>query len=118
MHTENENKRRPGKGRKVAPGEQIAENRIMHGTIRIFENEAGEYYPVVDWDEGPKLIRGEYYPIGNRIQFPKKWGRKWGATKLLTAIIEDKIKQLEEAQIEIQKYQRCLDGVNEWPEMD
>jgi hypothetical protein len=100
--------------RKVQPGEQIANNRTMHGTIRLFENEAGQYYPVVDWDDKPNLVRGEYYPIGNRIQFPKKWGRKWGATKLIQSILEDKRKQIEDAQREITKLEACLKEVEGW----
>jgi hypothetical protein len=99
-------------------GEQVANNRAMHGTIQLFENEAGEYYPVVDWDSEPKLIRGEYIPIGNRIQFPKKLGRKWGAQKLLESIIIDKKKQIEDAQAEIVKLTACLDKVSEWNDND
>ena len=116
MHIENEDKKGPGKGRKVGPGEQIAYNRTMHGTIQLFENEAGEYYPVVDWDDKPNLVRGEYYPIGNRIQFPKLWGRKWGATKLLESKLEDKRKQLADTESEIAKLERCLSAVKEWPD--
>jgi len=99
-------------------GEQIANNRAMHGTIQLFENEAGEYYPVVDWDSELKLVRSEYYPIGNRIQFPKKLGRKWGAQKLLESIIIDKKKQIEDAQAEIVKLTACLDKVSEWNDND
>lgn len=113
MHTENK-----GRGKKVQPGEQIAYNKTMHGTIQLFENEAGEYYPVVDWDSEPKLVRGEYYPIGNRIQFPKKWGRKWGAQKLLESIIIDKKKQIQDAELELEKLTACLNKVMEWNEHD
>ena len=118
MHIENENNIEPAKGRKAKPGEQVAYNRTMHGTIQLFENEAGEYYPVISWDDKPNLVRSEYYPIGNRMQFPKVWGRKYGATTLLNHILEDKRKQLADAQREIAKLERCLSEVEGWPEYD
>ena len=99
-------------------GEQIANNRTMHGNIQLYENESGEYYPVVQWDENPKLVRGEYHPIGNKIQFPKKWGRKEGATILLEHKIADCQRTIHNAERELEKLQRCLSGVKEWPDKD
>lgn len=99
-------------------GEQIANNRTMHGNIQLFENESGEYYPVVEWDEAPKLVRGEYHPIGNKIQFPKKWGRKEGATILLEHKIADCKRTILYAERELAKLERCLSGVKEWPDME
>ncbi len=113
MHTNEENKRK-----KVQPGQQVAVNRTMHGNIFLYENEQGEYYPVVEWDDNHKLVRGEYHPIGNRMHFPKVWGRKYAATTLLNRIIEDKQKQIEDATKELEKLNRCLSQVNEWPEQD
>ena len=95
-------------------GEQIANNKTMHGNIQLYENEAGEYYPVVEWDESPKLVRGEYHPIGNKIQFPKKWGRKEGATILLEHRIEDVRKQIADAQEDLDKLLACLEKVQGW----
>jgi hypothetical protein len=99
-------------------GEQIANNRTMHGNIQLYENESGEYYPVVQWDEVPKLVRGEYHPIGNKIQFPKKWGRKEGATILLEHKIADCQRTIHNAEIELAKLQRCLSDVQKWPDKD
>ena len=99
-------------------GEQIANNKTMHGNIQLYENEAGEYYPVVEWDESPKLVRGEYHPIGNKIQFPKKWGRKEGATILLEHKITDIKRTILNAETELAKLERCLSSVKEWPEFD
>ena len=99
-------------------GEQIANNRTMHGNIQLFENESGEYYPVVEWDEAPKLVRGEYHPIGNKIQFPKKWGQKEGATILLEHKIADCKRTILYAETELAKLERCLSGVKEWPDME
>ena len=99
-------------------GEQIANNRTMHGNIQLYENEQGEYYPVVEWDDSPKLVRGEYHPIGNKIQFPKKWGRKEGATILLEHKITDGQRTILNAETELAKLQRCLSAVQQWPDKD
>jgi hypothetical protein len=117
VHIENESDK-PALGRKAKPGEQIAYNRTMHGNIQLHENEQGEYYPVVTWDEVPKLVRGEYIPIGNRIQFPKVWGRKYGSTILLEHKIEDTKRTILLAQTELAKLERCLSSVKEWPDVD
>ena len=113
MHTNEKSK-----GRNAKPGEQIAYNRTMHGNIQLFENEQGEYYPVVDWDSVPKLVRGEYHPIANRLQFPKLWGRRYGATILLEHKIEQTKRILADAEMELAKLERCLSNVKEWPEFD
>ena len=120
MHTNEENKplRKDTTVRMGKPGEQVAVNRTMHGNIFLYENESGEYYPVVEWDDAPKLVRGEYHPIGNRMHFPKAWGRKHAATTLLNRIIEDKEKQIADAQRELVKLRKCLGEVGEWPEYD
>ena len=116
MHTNEENK--PALGRKAKPGEQIAYNRTMHGNIQLYENEQGEYYPVVEWDEQPKLVRGEYHPIGNRIQFPKLWGRRYASILLLEHKIEQNKKIIADAESELAKLELCLSNVKEWPEFD
>jgi hypothetical protein len=59
-------------------------------------------------------IRGEYIPIGNRLQYPRNWGKKKGATILLETRIADKIMVLEDTQAELSKLKACLDKVNEW----
>jgi hypothetical protein len=95
-------------------GEQIANNRTMHGNIQLYENEQGEYYPVVEWDDTPKLVRGEYHPIGSRFQYPRNWGKRKGATILLEQRIEDVRKQIEDAQLDLDKLQACLEKVQLW----
>ena len=113
MHTNEKSK-----GKDIKPGEQIAYNKTMHGNIQLFENEAGEYYPVVDWDTDPKLVRGEYHPIGNRIQFPKLWGRRYASILLLEHKIEQNKKIIADAERELAKLESCLSNVKEWPEFD
>ena len=106
MHT-NEEPNKP------APG-QIAYNRAEHCTMQLFENEAGEYYPVMDCQGKHTLIRGEYHPIGNRFQYPKKWGRKVAATILLEHKIKVQRDTIEAAQKELAKLERCLSDVQGW----
>ena len=110
MHTE-ENQ---SKGRKSKPGEQVAYNKAMHCNMQLFEDEAGEYYAVVDRMEQATLVRGEYYPIGNRLHYPKIWGRRYAATKLVQHIIEDKRKIIEDAKREIEKLERCQAKIDSW----
>ena len=95
-------------------GEQIAYNKCPHSYVELFENESGEYYPVCQPIETPGLIRGEYIPIGSRLQYPTKWGRKKASITLLEHKIADKEKQLHEAQTELAKLSECLAKVQDW----
>ena len=106
MHT-NEEQNKP------APG-QIAWNKAAHSTCELFQNESGEYYPVCQRIETPSLIRSEYIPIGSRLQYPNKWGRKRAATHLLEFKIADAKKQIADAQTELEKLERCLSAVQGW----
>ena len=122
MHTneeQNKPKGRPGNpGRKAKPGEQIAYNKTLHCNMQLFENEAGEYYPVVDRLDQPTLVRGEYHPIGNRFHYPRQWGRKYAATKLLEHKIAVQQQIIGTAQTELDKLVRCLDSIKDWSETD
>ena len=80
-------------------GEQIATNTTMHSNVELFTNESGEYHP-----------------LGNKLQFPKKWGRKEGATILLEHKIAEQKKILEGAEIELAKLSKCLEDVTGWSE--
>ena len=121
MHTnENQNspKQKSGRGRKIPPGVQLANNKAMHCNMQLFENPDGEYYPVVDRMEQPTLVRGEYIPIGNRFHYPKVWGRKYAATILLEHKIKIEQDIIATAQKELGKLQRCLDSIKDWSDTD
>lgn len=119
MLTNEENKSKPGKkNQNVKPGQQVASNRAMHCNMRLMENEAGEYDAVVDRMDTISLIRGEYIPIGVNFHYPKVWGRKYAATKLLEHIMADRKRQIQNAQKELEKLQRCMDKVNDWSDTD
>ncbi len=117
MHTENE-QNKPKPKRMGKPGEQVAVNRTMHCNMQLFENEAGEYYPVVDRLVTPTLIRGEYIPIGNRFHYPKAWGRKYAATTLLQHKIGVEKDIIASAQKELAKLERCLESIKDWSDTD
>ena len=106
------------RGKKVQPGEQVATNRSMHCNMYLVDDGNGGYDAVVQRVDNPTLVRGEYYPIGNKFHYPKKWGRKYAATKLVEYIIADKRKQIELAERELSKLQKCMDKVSQWDDTD
>ena len=97
-------------------GEQVANNKGEHCNVELFINEQGEYYPVTQCMDKYTLIRSEYKPFGNTLQYPKKWGRKRGALELLNFRIADKQRVLADAQLELELLTACRDKVNEWIE--
>ena len=97
-------------------GEQVANNKGEHCNVELFLNEQGEYYPVTQCMDKYTLIRSEYKPFGNTLQYPKKWGRKRGALELLEFRIADKQRVLADAQLELELLTACRDKVNEWIE--
>lgn len=58
----------------------------------------------------------EYKPAGNMFHFPKKWGKKKGATILVESRIADTKRIIESAQIQLEKLTDCLNDVNSWEE--
>ncbi len=106
------------KGKKVGPGEQVASNKAMHCNMQLFENDKGEYYPVVEKMEVPALVRGEYHPIGNRFNYPKQWGKKYAAKVLLENKIAVQRDILYKAEVELSKLQRCLESIQQWSDSE
>lgn len=97
-------------------GEQVATNTAVHCRIELHEKESGEYYAVNMPMEKPQLIRGEYHPLGNKLVYPKKWGRKAAATILLEHKIEEEKRIIASAEIELAKLKACLEEVSGWSE--
>jgi hypothetical protein len=95
-------------------GEQVAFNKDFHCNVVLHINESGEYYPVTQCLDKYILIKGQYLPIGNTLQYPKRWGRKKGALHLLDFRIADKLKVLEDAQRELDMLTACRDKVLGW----
>ena len=97
-------------------GEQVANNKGEHCNVELHINESGEYYPVTQCMDKYTLIRSEYKPFWNTLQYPKKWGRKKGALELLNFRIADKERVLADATKELELLTACRDKVNEWIE--
>ena len=97
-------------------GEQVANNKGEHCNVELHINESGEYYPVTQCMDKYTLIRSDYKPFGNLLQYPKKWGRKRGALELLNFRIADKERVLADATKELELLTACRDRVNEWAE--
>lgn len=96
-------------------GYQVAFNKAPHITAEVFEDDNGEYYVVNAEDHHWKLIRKNYYPIGNRFFYPKKWGKKTGTLTLLNHLIESDEILLQKTQQRLDKLKKCKDKIEtEW----
>jgi len=75
-------------------GEQVANNREMQ-MVMYLHFDKGKWY-ILSEPKSPGLVKKEYLPIGNRLVYPKKWGRKKAAEVLLKLLITDseKVKNL------------------------
>ena len=76
-------------------GEQVANNREMQEVMYLHHKD-GKWY-ILSEPKSPGLVKKEYLPIGNRLVYPKKWGRKRAAEVLLNALITDSEKVYEQA---------------------
>ena len=68
-------------------GTQVANNRETQEVMYLHE-EKGKWY-IISEPKSPGLVKKEYVPIGNRLVYPKKWGRKKAAEVLLSHLISD-----------------------------
>ena len=104
-------------GRLTPKGKQVAPNVAHHYNAELYTNDAGVMYPVVVLNEQSRIIRGEYYPIGYRLNFPKYWGKKTGVEYLLKHNIKEQERMLEQAQTELERLRSWLHKVQtEWPD--
>ena len=68
-------------------GEQVANNREMQEVMYLHQDK-GKWY-ILSEPKSPGLVKKEYIPMGNRLVYPKKWGRKKAAEVLLQHLIDD-----------------------------
>ena len=82
-------------------GEQVANNRETQEVMYLHEKD-GVWY-ILSEPKSPGLVKKEYIPMGNRLVYPKKWGRKMAAEVLLSSLIEDneRICQVAKEKLEI-----------------
>ena len=93
-------------------GSQVANNREMQEVMFLHEEE-GKWY-ILSEPKSPGLIKKEYLPIGNRLVYPKKWGRKKAAEVLLNHLISENEKICEAAQERLTYLNELKEGVDGW----
>ena len=93
-------------------GSQVANNRETQEVMFLHEEE-GKWY-ILSEPKSPGLIKKEYLPIGNRLVYPKKWGRKKAAEVLLNHLISENEKICEAAQERLTYLNELKEGVDGW----
>jgi len=93
-------------------GSQVANNREMQEVMFLHEEE-GKWY-ILSEPKSPGLIKKEYIPIGNRLVYPKKWGRKKAAEVLLSHLILENEKICEVAQSRLEYLNNLKVEVDTW----
>lgn len=93
-------------------GSQVANNREMQEVMFLHEEE-GKWY-ILSEPKSPGLIKKEYIPIGNRLVYPKKWGRKKAAEVLLNHLISENEKICEAANERLTYLNELKEGVDKW----
>ena len=93
-------------------GQQVANNREMQEVMYLHQDK-GKWY-ILSEPKSPGLVKKEYLPIGNRLVYPKKWGRKRAAEVLLEALISDSEKVCEKANERLTYLRTLSEEVKEW----
>ena len=73
----------------------------------------GKWY-ILSEPKSPGLVKKEYLPIGNRLVYPKKGGRKRAAEVLLKALIQDSERSCEKATERLDYLRTLNKEVEEW----
>ena len=93
-------------------GEQVANNREMQEVMYLHQSE-GKWY-ILSEPKSPGLVKKEYIPIGNRLVYPKKWGRKKAASVLLDYLIDDNEKIKDSAIERLEVLYKLNNEVEDW----
>ena len=93
-------------------GEQVANNREMQEVMYLHQSE-GKWY-ILSEPKSPGLVKKEYIPIGNRLVYPKKWGRKKAASVLLEYLIDDNEKIKVSAMERLEVLYKLNNEVEDW----
>lgn len=105
MHTEEKPK-----------GKQIANNQCEHYEIVLTDDYRFDIHQL----PSTQLIRGEYWPVGNKMHFPKNWGKEKGARHMLEYLKADAKRMLESANKRMEAIDELERLVNEanWKGID
>ena len=93
-------------------GEQVANNREMQ-MVMYLNFDKGKWY-ILSEPKSPGLVKKEYLPIGNRLVYPKKWGRKQAAEVLLGFQIDEVEKILDVTLDRLEYLKELKKDVDTW----
>ena len=93
-------------------GEQVANNREMQEVMYLHQKDDKWY--ILSEPKSPGLVKKEYIPIGNRLVYPKKWGRKKAASVLLKYLIDDNEKIKDSAIERLEVLYKLNNEVEDW----
>ena len=93
-------------------GTQVANNREAQEVMYLHQDK-GKWY-ILSEPKSPGLVKKEYVPIGNRLVYPKKWGRKRAAEVLLQHLIDDNEAVKSMAEERLKYLYTLMEDVNQW----
>ena len=93
-------------------GEQVANNRETQEVMYLHQKD-GKWY-ILSEPKSPGLVKKEYVPMGNRLVYPKKWGRKKAAEVLIQHLIDDNEAVKSMAEKRLQYLYSLKEDVNGW----
>ena len=91
----------------------MANNKEMQIGIQLMTNDDGSKQVIIV-KEKFALIKQEYRPVGDYLEFPKAWGVKKGALHLVQSILDDKLQVLERTRAYVEQLQHTLGEVQGW----
>ena len=97
---------------KYSMGTQVANNREAQEVMYLHQDK-GKWY-ILSEPKSPGLVKKEYVPIGNRLVYPKKWGRKKAAEVLLRHMISDNEAVKKMAEERLKYLYTLMEDVNLW----
>lgn len=104
---------------KTPKGKQVANNRERQSrlTLHYTDNTNEVYFTDVPLPY-EKLIRREYTPLGNMLQYPTKWGKKKAITHFIQWYLKEHTESIKQLTKRVEDFTRYLesDEYNELPD--
>ena len=93
-------------------GEQVANNRETQEVMYLHEKD-GVWY-ILSEPKSPGLVKKEYIPMGNRLVYPKKWGRKKAAEVFIQHLINDSEEVKRNAEEKLNILVKLKEEIKDW----
>jgi hypothetical protein len=93
-------------------GEQVANNRETQEVMYLHEKD-GVWY-ILSEPKSPGLVKKEYIPVGNRLVYPKKWGRKKAAEVFIQHLINDSEEVKRNAEEKLNILVKLKEEIKDW----